>query len=610
MHSRLTRSTCPATLVCALAIAALATMLGVPKAAATGAPASPASAPAAYAYAAQPEQAQKFSLDFIDTDLMDVIKALAQQSGANIAVSGKVQGKITLHLSNVSLEQALTIVTKLGGVDYAKVDSTYVVGSAEEVQSLKAASYTSRVVSLKHISPDYARGILGKVTPDVSVSSQPGTTAVVLVGPADALGRAERALTEADVPSPEAPPVTEAVSLKYLSADETADLLKTSAPKVEVSAGATGTVVLTGNGADVAAAKALLASMDVIPAAGVAENMAYVVKYAQPDELKDVLTKLVPGLLVTLGPRTVTPFVTPPTGGAATGGGLAYLSGAQLQAQTGGATAGTASLASSPVTMIILSGSKSLLARALELLPVLDMPPRQVRIKVTITEVSRTAESRLGINWQDLAGAAGVVLGEMPEGEIGDTHNSRDIKLGHFSRSNLQIAGALNALITEGNARILANPTIAMLDGREATIHSGDKIYYPQVIGFTPLGGQIVQATEIDVGVTLKVNPRIGPDGTVTLTVLPSVSSIAPSVFSGYPTITERSAVTTVRVKDGETFVLGGLIRDDEIIIVNKVPLLGDIPVIGDLLFKSKDRKPSHSEVLVIITPEVVKDAA
>jgi type II secretory pathway component GspD/PulD (secretin) len=153
----------------------------------------------------------------------------------------------------------------------------------------------------------------------------------------------------------------------------------------------------------------------------------------------------------------------------------------------------------------------------------------------------------------------------------------------------------------------MANPTVIILDGRQATIHAGDKIYYPQIVGRDPLGGQIVQATQIDVGISLIVNPRIGPDGNITLTLVPTVSAITQSVFEGYPTITERSTVTTVRVKSGETLAIGGLIRDDETITVNKVPLLGDIPIIGDLLFKSTVKHPVRSEVVIIITPEVVE---
>jgi len=606
MHSRLTRSTRPA-LSRVLAFAALAALLAVPAAASDGAPAQPVAQPLTLAYASQPVQGP-FSLDFIDTDLVDVIKALAQQSGANIAVSGQVQGTITLSLSNVTLEQALTIVTKLGGVDYAKVDSTYVVGSAEEVQSLKAASFASRVVSLKHISADYARQTLGSAVPDVTVTAQPGTTAVVLVGPAGALDRAEEMLAQVDVAAPEAPPVTEVVSLQYAGADEAVTAVADAGLGVQVSRGPAGTLLLKGNGANVAAAKALIAAFDVAPAMGVAERIVYHVKYAVASELAETLAELLPGLQVTLGPRTITPFVTPPSGGAVSGmSGMSALAASGLAAPTTAATAGESA---APVTTLILSGSKALLARAEALLAQLDVSPPQISVSVTITEVSKDVEDRLGINWQDLAGLAGVAVGELPEGEVTDTPYSRSIKLGKFHRSHLQITGALNALVTERKASTLANPPTAMLDGREATIHSGEKIYYPQVVGYTALGGQIVQATEIDVGITLKVTPRIGPDRKVTMTVLPSISSITTSVFSGYPTITERSAVTTVRVADGETFALGGLVRDDETITVNKVPLLGDIPLIGDILFKSTSRKPHHSEVVVIITPTIVEDAA
>ena len=314
MFSRPIPSTWPARLSRLLVIAACASLMALPAGASQGAPELAAPPPLTVAFATDPSQG-RFSLDFIDTDLVDVIKALAQQSGANIAVSGKVEGRITLHLSNVTLEQALTIVTKLSGVDYAKVDSTYVVGSAQEVAALRAASYTSRVVLLEHVSAQYAGEILAKVTPEVSVSAQPGTRAVVLVGSANDLSRAQQVLAEIDVPAPPAPPVTEVVAVQYVSPDEAAAMLSDAAPNVKVSLGPAGNLVLKGNGADVAACKALLAAYDVAPAMGVAERMVYRVRYAVPEELAELLTTLLPGLQVALGPRTITPFVTPPTAG-------------------------------------------------------------------------------------------------------------------------------------------------------------------------------------------------------------------------------------------------------------------------------------------------------
>lgn len=503
------------------------------------------------AAASMAPEAKRFSLDFVATDLVDVIKALAAQSGANIAVSGKVSGEVTLRLTDVTVEEALTVISKINGLEFAKVANTYVIGTPEEVKALQA------------------------------------------------------------VPPPPDKPLTEVVALKFVPAQDVIEVLTKVEPGVKCSASPTGGIILTATPAVLERAKVILAGVDASPAVGVASRAVYDIKYADPYDLMECLKAAFPDLSVTPAPRSSTPVVTPSATGGTLAGGLAALAAPQFSTttQTGGygaaqAPTGTQQQELSPITRLVLSGAPATLERALALAASLDTPPMQVRISATITEVRKEVINRLGINWTDLAGKA-LIAGEA--GPLGDFAQfpAHDLKIGSIQRTHLSIGGVLQALVTDGSARIMANPTIIILDGRQATIHAGDKIYYPQVIGYTPLGGQIVQATEIDVGVTLMVNPRVGPEGDITLTLVPTISSIAESVFAGYPTITERSTVTTVRVKSGETLVIGGLIRDEETITINKVPLLGDIPIVGDLLFKSKVKHPQRSEVVIIITPEI-----
>jgi len=494
-------------------------------------------------------QAKRFSLDFVATDLVDVIKALAAQSGANIAVSSKVSGQVTLRLTEVTVEEALAVVTKINGLEFAKIDTTYVVGTPEEVKALKA------------------------------------------------------------VPPPPDKPQTRVLALKYLAAEDAIALLSQAEPSVKCTASPTGGLILYATPSAIDRCATLLAGVDVAPAVGVADRAIYTVRYADCNEMVTTLKAIFPDLTVTPAPRSATPTVTPGTG--TTEAGMASLAAPQFTAQgqgqgggyTAGQTTGGGQQEMSPVTRVVLSGAPATLARALKMCQELDQPPLQVRISATVTEVRNEVESRLGIDWQDLAGKVGEVFGESGTG-------FRDLKVGKIERTPLQINTAINALITEGKARVMANPTLTILDGRQASLHAGEKIFYPQQIGRDPLGGFIYAATEINVGVTLKVNPRVGPDGNITLTLVPTISSLAESVYPGYPTITERSTLTTVRVKSGETLAIGGLIQDDETVTIHKVPLLGDIPIIGNLLFKSKVKHPFRSEVVIIITPEVVKTEA
>jgi type II secretory pathway component GspD/PulD (secretin) len=539
-----------------LSAIALVSLLATPIAA-QGSAVAPGTPALAAADPAAPAAAKRFSLDFVATDLVDVIKALAAQSGANIAVSAKVQGQVTLRLTEVTVEEALAVVTKINGLEFAKIDTTYVVGTPEEVKALKA------------------------------------------------------------VPPPPDKPQVKVVALKYLQAEDAIALLSSAEPQVKCSASPTGGLILTATPVALDRCTTLLAGVDVAPAVGVADRAIYTVKYADCQEMVTTLKAVFPDLTITPAPRTATPMVSAGTTGGMTGAtaGLAApqfsTTGQAGGSSAGGQTSGSGSTAMemSPVTRLVLSGAPATLARALKLCQDLDVAPRQVKISTTITEISRDVESRLGIDWSDLAGKV-VQIGETDSGGDFNMTPARDLKLGKFMRSNFNIAGVINALVTEGTARIMANPSITLLEGRQATIHSGDKILYPQIVGYDNNGQRIVTASEINTGVTLMVNPRLGPEGDITLTLVPTVSSAKPNPsFGGYPTVTERSTVTTVRVKSGETFAIAGLIRDDESVTVTKVPLLGDIPLLGQL-FRSKDKHPTHTEVVIIITAEVVQDHA
>jgi len=572
------------------------------------------------------EQARHFSLDFVQTDLVDVIKALAAQSGVNIATNGSAKGDVTLRLSNVTLEQALTIVTKLNGLEYAVMDGTYVVGKPDEIAALKAATFVSRAVTVSRLKASDAQQTVAKVAPDVNVSVQPGTSTLLLLGTPVGVGKAESILREMDASAQAAPPTSEVAQLKYLLASQAAQIVSKAVPAVQVSEGTTGTLVLTGDATEIARARTVLSGVDIVPQAGAAEREVYRIRYADPYELQEKLEELLPGLKVILGPRASTPTVTSSTTGASASS-TANLSAPQMT--TAGATASTGTGTSSggtgaprvqlsAVTTLILLGSRATLDRALELLKELDTAPKQVTIAAMITEVEKGSLSQFGIDWAGLGGKTGIIVGEPTPATTGGSGSSggttgladgiaRELKLGKFMRSQLQFNGVISALVSHNQARILANPTITLLDGTQAALHAGEKIYYPQQVGTDLTGKPIYSTAQIDVGVTLAVRPQLCDNGDITLTLVPTVSALVDSVFPGYPTILERSTVTTVRVKNGETFVIGGLVRDDEIVTSTRIPLLGDLPIVGRL-FRFDKRQPQHTEIVIAITPTIKQE--
>ena len=354
-----------------------------------------------------------------------------------------------------------------------------------------------------------------------------------------------------------------------------------------------------------------MSASDVAPAPAQATNAIYYVKYLSASELQDAVLSLVPDLRVSLAPRSFTPSVQAPTGGA--GGTAQLLAGAQMSASAGGTVGGEAGAAGSPVVALILSGAPWTVEHGLDVLAELDCAPRQVHINAMVTEVSRDDITRLGIDWgpSEEAGlgstGAPFIIGEaIPADAPTELIPARGLEVGKIERSFLQWSASIRALEEKGRARILSNPSVITLDGRQTTLHTGETYYYEVAVAAATTGGIVKDIRTFDVGVNLLVNPRVNNDNEVTLTISPIVSALKGTSEFNLPVVTERAVMTTVRVQNGETAVLAGLITDEEQLVVKKIPFLGDVPLLGEL-FKHRERRPRHQEILIFVTPTIVE---
>jgi general secretion pathway protein D len=546
-----------------------------------------------------------FSLDFMNTDIIDVLKALSTQSGANIVATSGVAGKTTLSLRNVTLEEALHLVAASNGLDYTWTGVAYVVGKPEEIRNLRVKDLSSRMIMLHQVQPKFAQGILNQVAPDVTVSFQEGSQALVLIGTEEALNRAEKALAELDVPQP---PTTKIIPLLHAKAETVLALLQGAAPEATVQLGPQeNSLVVTADGFQMDQIMELVKGVDVVPSAEQAFTAIYDVKFARVEELKKTLAIRFPDLKVVDGPRSYTPGIqqASQSGGIETG----LLSAPQA---SGGSSSTIKEMngldkEASRVERLILMGAEYTVQQSLELLKSIDMPSKQVKISAVISRVNRDKLNQIGIEWgSSLTSSLGKTGIPFSVGENGGT--SRDLKVGAFTRGALSFPAELRALANGGYAKILSQPNVLTLDGREVAFHSGDKIFYQTVISISTSGTPVYDIREIDTGVILVVTPQIHPNGEITLTLAPSFSTatLRTSLGSELPTVNQRTAIATVRVKSGENIVLAGLVDDTVTTSESKVPLLGDIPLLGQL-FRSNTKQHTQDELVISVTPEIVE---
>jgi type II secretory pathway component GspD/PulD (secretin) len=228
----------------------------------------------------------------------------------------------------------------------------------------------------------------------------------------------------------------------------------------------------------------------------------------------------------------------------------------------------------------------------------LDVPPRQVMFEAEVVELSRSDLKNIGVNWGTQT--------NLPDALPTDPNSYFRIGLGIPNHpeygTNLKVT--INRLIENKKGRLLASPRITVLDGQTAQILIGDKLAVESRQAVS-VGEPIISVQYIDVGIKLEVTPTINEDSTITTHIKPEVSNKTDSTEHGNPNIRTRQADTTLRVKSGETIVLGGLIQREETHDTFKFPFLGDLPLVGQL-FRSNSTEVRETELVIVITPKLV----
>jgi general secretion pathway protein D len=262
-------------------------------------------------------------------------------------------------------------------------------------------------------------------------------------------------------------------------------------------------------------------------------------------------------------------------------------------------------VAESQSNTLLLSANPRYFEQIKALIEELDKPQQQVLIQVLLAEVTLDQGRDLGLEWtyNGTPYSAGI---EVSEAKWIASGFSSAVTGGdyHF---------LLQALETSGRLEVLSRPQIVTADNRPATINIGQRVPLITDSRVTERGDTVNSFRYEDIGVNLSVTPKISPDGFVTMEIgttnsALSSSSVQINEFATVPIINQRRANTTVSVQSGQTIIIGGLIGTTDDKRVKKVPVLGDIPVIGFLFSKSqmtRDRK----ELLILLTPQVLATA-
>ncbi|MEX2244792.1 MAG: hypothetical protein WD716_13220 [Fimbriimonadaceae bacterium] len=330
-------------------------------------------------------------------------------------------------------------------------------------------------------------------------------------------------------------------------------------------------------------------------------------KYIEPTHAEFDLKSRIRGLYVTVLPDPVTPGLSGEAtdekvdggnanAGAASGGTAATPKTAEMKRQVG-----------HEQMRLVLRGTKAQILDAKAYLAQVDMPARQVSIELRVMEINKADALKIGLDWSVLTGGR-LTSFRMNQG-LGGNISQGGVFSGHYqdnATSSLDVLGQLDQITTRDN--LIARPNALITDGRSSHLFVGDTVRYIKLINASQ-NGTTVEIGEVEVGVKVDVEARVGADGNIALDLRNNFSilrSFTPVPGGGaIPQTSDRTTEMFVNMKHGETIALGGLILEQDRRQVSGIPILKDIPIIG-YLFKRTENNKMKSEIVFFLTATVI----
>ena len=513
---------------------------------------------------------------------------------------------------------------------------------------------TADAVQLRNASPAAVSARLHGLFPAARIALAPNKTLVIEASPADLAQIKALVATIDTLPAtaaPSAAPV-EAVRVTKASPRDVARAIAHQFRTVRASV-AGQSVLLGGPPDDVAKAKALVALIDQ-PQAGVRFTQVYRLRFVDARSVGDLIARSFRDAQVTTdaplnalsvvataaqhqriadalaqldstaasgAPAAAGPPVQQPGSVDVAAGGIEVISlkaaapglnGAPSSSATDIATTVTQALQGQApdlritvppnATQLVLTGSPYAIRLAKGLIDQLDVEQKLVVLDTEILEVDESAAKNLGLSFSSpvVSSTFTEVTPASPDGGTPPPF----LKFQPLTRTPLSFGLSLNLLIQSGKGRVLADPRITTISGRTATIRAGDNI---AILTTTGGGTGTVATTQLQTfqtGVTLDITPVVNAGNFITVALHPTVNSLA-GISNGIPQIATRDTQTTVAMREDETLIIGGLIQDTTTRFDTKIPLLGDLPLVGRA-FRNESLTRSRNELIITVTPHIV----
>ncbi len=564
------------------------------------------------------------TLNLKDAEIGAVVEMVSKETGKNFVVDPRVKGKVTVISSHpMEKEQLYEVFLSLLDVHgFAAIESGDVIkivpaanakhiGGNVSSEVVTGDAHVTRVVQIKNVSGAQLVPILRPlVPPQGHLAAHAQSNSLIISSRASTVERLLSIIKRIDLPSSGA---IEIVPLQHASATEVVRVLTSlqqQGRKADPQATAstlvaderTNSILLGGDPAERLRLRALITHLDS-PTENIGNTHVIYLKFAKAKEMLTVLTGVAEG---------------------------------QVKGKSGGKTPAAAAKnnfqiqADESTNALVITASPEMFRSLRSVIQKLDIRRAQVLIEAVIAEVQMDKTAELGVQWivgskgsgvapvgvVNFGGSGSSIVGLAAAAASGGTVvpsiQGALFGAGRVSDNGVSFAALIRALDGSGASNVLSTPNIVTLDNQEAEIVVGQTV--PFLTGSYTSTGASSSATNPfqtikreNVGLTLKVLPQINAGNSVKLDIEQKVDSLAASAVNAADIITNtRSFKTSVIVDDGKMIVLGGLIKDELIESEQKVPLLGDIPLLG-ALFRHKQTTKLKTNLMVFLKPTVLR---
>ncbi len=593
-----------------------------------------------------------------DEDIREVVKQISRALGKDFLLDDKLKGKVTIiserKMTKDEIWEAFQSALDVLGFTIVQGPAGLlkIIGTKDALsnpidlytdQTPFSDRFLTRLITLKNISAtDMANVIKGLVSKEGNLFAYPVTNTLILTDSGTNIDRLMRLITELDREGPQE--VIEIIPILYADVKDLSGKITQIFETEKASGGGSSIAKKKDSGADqpeeiptlrkvipdertnslivLASKMAIQRVREMIrkldsPVEGSGEVHVYYLKYSNAKDMAAVLS-------------AISGAVASEKKSSAPGAPADTAKSSVVSSLVGGAQfSGKFSVTADEGTnaLVITANGKDFDTLLEQVISKLDIPRQQVYVEAVIVEFSSTMNEQLGsgllggkqlsVGGNEIAlfgstfgyldsGATGLL-----NGTVGGANTGSTITLNQPGGTTLEVPAffaALQYTHRDENVNVLSTPNILTLDNQEAEIKVGGKIYQVGQTTTNAASGTVQSFVATDVGLSLKVKPQVSEGGSIRMEVFQDDSEVLPTPAgaANAPT-TNRSIKTVIIAKNGQTIVLGGLMKDKYTTVINKIPGLGDIPILG-YLFKSKTKEKRKVNLTVFLTPHIIRE--